>query len=360
MRIFIFVLINLFWCEEVIADSTISVSPRLTLSAYIEVYYGYDFGKPSSHERPSFVYNYSRHNEFNLNLGFVKAAITDDRLRANLAVMAGTYAQYNLASEQSLLKNIYEANAGIKLLSKSNLWLDAGILSSHIGFESAVSKKCWTLTRSLMAENTPYYESGAKLSYTTNNEKWTFAGFVLNGWQRIQRINGNNTPAFGTQIVYQPSANITFNSSSFIGNDKPDSVKQMRYFHNLYGILKLSERFGVIVAFDTGIEQANKGSENYNAWYSPNLIIRYRFVKKLGVAFRGEYYNDKKEVIITTGTPNGFQTFGCSMNLDYLPTENVLIRLEGKMFNSKDKVFMLREQPDHNNYFIVSSIAVSF
>ena len=33
----------------------------------------------------------------------------------------------------------------LKLAKKKNLWIDAGILPSHIGFESAVSKDCWTL-----------------------------------------------------------------------------------------------------------------------------------------------------------------------------------------------------------------------
>ncbi len=238
--------------------------------------------------------------------------------------------------------------------------MDAGIFTSHIGFESAVSKDCWTLTRSLMAENTPYYESGAKLSYITNNGKWTFSGFVLNGWQRIQRINGNNSLAFGTQVVYQPSDKISINSSSFGGNDKPDSLKQMRYFHNLYGIIKFSDKFGVTAAFDIGAEQTSKGSNNYHTWYSPNIIVRYKLIEKISMAVRGEYYEDKNGVIIITGTPSGFQTFGYSMNVDYSPMQNVVLRLEGKMYNSKDKIFILNGQPDHNNYFIVTSIAASF
>jgi hypothetical protein len=50
--------------------------------------------------------------------------------------MVGTYPQYNLASEQPLLKNIYEANIGVKISKKHNLWIDMGIMPSHIGFES--------------------------------------------------------------------------------------------------------------------------------------------------------------------------------------------------------------------------------
>src|SRR5262245_3758518 len=194
-----------------------------TVSGYLETYYVYDFNKPADNTRPSFVYAYNRHNEVNLNLGFIKGSYNTDNVRANLALMTGTYANANLAAEPGVLKNIYEANAGVKLSARKNLWVDAGIFTSHIGFESAVGKDCWTLTRSIFADNTPYYEAGAKISYTSDNGKWFLSGLVLNGWQRIQRVSGNSLPSFGTQITFKPSSTVTLNSSSFIGTDKPDS-----------------------------------------------------------------------------------------------------------------------------------------
>src|SRR6202012_5117766 len=116
---------------------------KLTISGYAEIYFGYDFNKPADHNRPSFVYSYNRTNEVNLNLGYIKAAWANDNVRANLALMAGTYTNANLAAELGVLKNIYEANAGIKLAKKADLCLDAGVFASHIGFESAVGKDCW-------------------------------------------------------------------------------------------------------------------------------------------------------------------------------------------------------------------------
>ncbi|OQW43057.1 MAG: hypothetical protein A4S08_10190 [Proteobacteria bacterium SG_bin4] len=70
----------------------------------------------------------------------------------------------NYAAEPGILGNLYEGNVGLKLSGSNNLWLDIGVFPSHIGFESAVGKDNWTLTRSLVAENTPYFESGAKIS----------------------------------------------------------------------------------------------------------------------------------------------------------------------------------------------------
>ncbi len=206
----------------------------LLLSGFIDIYYSYDFGKPSNHERPSFFYNYNKHNELNLNLGYLKVGYAKNNLRGNLALMAGTYAHYNLAGEQGLLKNVFEANVGAKISRNRNLWLDVGIMPSHIGFEGAESKDCWTLSRSLMAENSPYYEAGVKLSHTSKNSKVYIAALYLNGWQRIQKISGNQTPAFGTQVTIKPNPKFTFNWSTYLGNELPDSVRQWRYFNNFF------------------------------------------------------------------------------------------------------------------------------
>lgn len=333
----------------------------LKITGYAEVYYQFDFNNPENNSRPGFVYSHSRNNEVNLNLGFVKANYETENLRANLALATGTYMNSNYAAEPGVLKNIYEANVGIKISKSKNLWIDAGIMPSHIGFESAISKDCWTLTRSMLADNSPYFESGAKISYNSDNGKWLLSGLVLNGWQRIQRVDGNSTVAFGHQLTYKPTEKITLNSSSFIGNDKPDSIRQMRYFHNLYGIFQLTKRFALTTGFDIGAEQKMKGSDQYNVWFSPVVIAKFAVSDKVSLAARGEYYSDKNGVIIATGTDNGFKTFGYSANIDYQILPNLVWRTELKNLSSKDDIFINRDQNFKNNSIsAVTSIAVNF
>lgn len=335
------------------------VSKKMVFGTYAELYYTYDFSNPASHERPAFLYNHNRHNEINLNLGYVKAAYNSGNVRANIALMAGTYAQYNLAHEQGLLKNVYEANAGLKLSRKRNLWLDAGIFASHIGFESAISKDCWTLTRSIVAENSPYYLSGAKLTYITNNGKWLFLASYLNGWQRIQRVIGQNKPNFSTQIQFKPNDKLTMNYSTFVGSDKPDTSNQMRHYHNVYAIWQASSKLGLILGFDYGQEQQPKENSKYNQWISPTAILRHSMSDKFALAARWEYFSDKNGVIIETGTPSNFQIMGYSINFDYKPENNVVLRIEGRMFDSKNKLFQNGQRLENQNYMIATSIAVS-
>jgi len=332
----------------------------LTISGYAEAYYQYDFNKPSDNNRPGFIYSHNRHNEFNLNLGFIKANYTAARVRANLALAAGTYMNANYAAEPGVLKNIYEANAGVKLSKNKNLWLDAGIMPSHIGFESAVSKDCWNMTRSILADNSPYFEAGAKITYTSHNGKWLVSGMALNGWQRITRVNGNSLMSWGTQIQYKPSDKFLLNYSTFIGTDKPDSARLSRLFHNIYGIFNVTDKFGITAGFDIGTEEKFPGSDDKNTWYSPVLILKYTFHNKWAIAVRGEYYSDEDGVVIATGTLNGFKTTGFSLNIDYSPMKNFVVRLEARNLSSKDEIFIKPSGITNNNTFITSSIAVSF
>ncbi len=349
--------------SNLMAQDSAKVSPAanpLTFSGYVEAYYQYDFNKPADNNRPGFIYSHNRHNEFNLNLGFLKGSYNTDRVRANLAVGIGSYMNANYAAEPATFRNIYEANAGVKISKKKNLWIDAGIFSSHIGFESAVSKDCWTLTRSILADNSPYFESGAKVTYTSDNNKWIMSALALNGWQRIKRLEGNSLMSFGTQLQYKPNKTSTFNYSTFIGTDKPDSVRLIRYFHNLYAIFNVTKKLGIIAGIDIGSEQKSKSSQSMNIWYSPDLILKYTINDKWAVAARGEYYDDQYGVIIASGTPNGFKTTGFSVNVDYAPISNAVIRLELRSLNSKDDVFTKGSGLTNNNTFITSSIAVSF
>jgi len=342
------------------ANSQEKAPSPLTFSGYVETYYSYDFGNPDNHLRPGFVYSYNKHNELNLNLGMVKANYAKDKIRGNFAVMAGTYPEYNLAGEQDLLKNVFEANIGVKISSKHNLWIDAGIMPSHIGFESAIGKDCQNLTRSILADNSPYYEAGAKIGYTSPSEKWYLAFMYLNGWQRIQKTEGNQTPAFGTQITYKPSAKTTLNWSTYVGNEQPDADRKWRYFNNFYGLFKFSEKTNLTVGYDIGFQQAVTGSSDYDVWYSPVVILQYKPTAKVQVAARAEYYQDKQGVIIATGTENGFKTYGFSANFDYFIADNVMFRIEARNLSSKDEVFVDNNNPSKTNTFLTTSLALSF
>jgi hypothetical protein len=329
--------------------------PTIGIMGFADVFYIYDFDEPVTASRQPFFFNHNRHNEFNLNLGLIKLGLEHSKYRANIALQTGTYAVDNYAEEPGALRNMFEANVGVSLNRRNNLWLDAGIFPSHLGFESAISIENPTLTRSLAAENSPYFLSGAKLTYNPD-EKLELAALIVNGWQRIQRVQGNSLPSFGTQVNYSPDDKVSLNWSTFIGTDDPDISRRMRYFNNLYGKFQLTENVGLTAGVDVGLQQQEKGSSALDTWYTPVVIAQYQITQNWNTAVRAEYYQDATGIVVQTGTANGFRTAAFSWNLDYLPSPNVACRLESRLLSSRDEVF----DSGSSNFFMGASLAIKF
>lgn len=165
--------------------------------------------------------------------------------------------------------------------------------------------------------------------------------------------------SWGTQIQFKPSDKVLLNYSTFIGTDKPDSTRLSRLFHNVYGIFTISNKVGLIFGFDIGTEEKAPNANSNNTWYTPVGILKYTFNNKWAIATRAEYYQDKSGAIISTGTANGFQTMGYSLNIDYAPVKNVLVRLEARNLGSKDAIFKKGNDVVRYNSFVTSSIAIS-
>ncbi len=353
--------------DSTLEEVTILSPARIVFSGYVEAYYVQDFTAPrTDQERPGFLYNHKRNREVNINHAYLKGAYVSEWVRSNLAVQVGTYAQYNYADEQDLIKNIYEANVGVKISHNVNLWLDAGLLPSHIGYESAVSKDCWTLTRSIVAENSPYYLAGAKLTFTNANGKLTALASLVNGWQRVRTLPGYSGQALSTQIQYRASSNFTLNWSSFLGSDQPDSLQQDRFYNNFYAIINEEKAFGLILGFDIGAEQRPVGpngniqGDGGFIWFSPVVNARLKTSKRGTLNGRVEYYQDPNGVIIDTRTPNGFRTFGYTLGYGFAIRPNALFRIEGKVYQSKDAIFDSPDGLQRTNAALTTSLAVSF
>ena len=347
-------LLGLLICSCVRAEAqTPKDSSSLKLSGYAEVYYSYDLSRPADNQRPDFLFNHTRTNEVAANLALVRAAYERSNVRAAVGLMAGTYAQYNLAAEPAGLQYLYEASIGVKLSRSRDLWLDAGVIPSHLGAESAIGGDCLTLTRSLMAESSPYYSSGAKLSYRPS-ERWLVAGYVLNGWQRMVRPDGFTKLSFGTQVQYAPQEGTLVNWSTFIGTDVPDSIGSTRLFSDLYATVE-GDGHAMVLAFDFGLQQAYPG-DDWDGWVSVAGIYRQRFAKRWWIVGRAEYFLDDRSVIIENA-----DLIGASLGVDLELAANVAWRVEARVLGDTRERFMdASGDPTSTNAAFTTSLCVAF
>jgi hypothetical protein len=325
--------------NQTIAQNDSVTKPEFELRAFVDTYYGFDFDKPEIGKRQFFLYNHNRHNQFTVNLAFLQMNMDHDRYRARMGIHGGTYVNDNYGSEPASLKYFSEANVGVKLLKKKKLWLDAGIFPSHIGFESAISSDNLNLTRSYVAESSPYYLAGAKLNYAFK-KKWELELIACNGWQRIQPVSGNSLISLGSRMTYT-SNRFKLNWSTFVGTDSPDQYRTMRYFSNLYTKHQIAKKLELILNWDQGAQQKWKGSDEYSYWTGLASVFRYSFTDQFKLGGRVEFYQDLDRMIMGGYAFQGFKTSGYSLNLDYSVAPGVQVRLEGRLMDFRNPIYTI-------------------
>lgn len=334
-----------------------------TLSGYLDAYYSHEFGDNSVDDRQvtpsgaSPVTSFNKNNEFAVNEAFLDARYATDLVHAALGLQAGTYVQENYATESAAARHLYEAYAGFQPVK--NLWFDAGIFASHIGMEDAVSKDNWTLTRSMVADNTPYYETGAKATYTPG-AKWLFSVLVLNGWQNIHDNNTNK--AVGTQVQYRPSDAWLINSSTFIGEGRndPTPLERERYFHDLYFTDQIDARWAVGAQLDVGWEEKSHTDHALNSWISGAAIAHVQLSPRCAASARAEFYHDPDGVIIATGTPGNFCAWGESAGFDYAPAKALLVRLELRALRADHAIFVHGTDRWRDSAYATTAVCIAF
>jgi len=271
----------------------------------------------------------------------------------NISAQLGTYVSDNYSSEPKVIRNIYSAYGGFLINKHNSNWVDIGIFPSYIGFESTNAFDNTTLTRSLLAENSPYYLTGLRTNHTlgSNNELYFY---LLTGWQRIKPVEGNSLPSFGFQWIKKINNNNKINNSFYAGNDYPDKSRKLRYFNNFYWQNKIGQ-WSWIIGLDIGAEQKYKYAKAYNFWWSPVMIGGYSFNDKLKAAARIEHYNDKSKVIVKTSNGNPLIGTGYSFNIDYSPSPNTICKAEWRQLYSDEAVFFGKSSfSKRANYFTFS------
>ena len=350
---------------EVRAGSRLSpdTAVSVVVGAFIDGYYAYDFGRPTDFDRP-FTTQATRHNEFNIGLAYIDAKLAGPRIRGRLALQAGTAVQSNYSSEPtigvvsgpSLSRFLQEAVAGYQI--SPSLWIDAGIFFSHIGMESFISRDNLTYTRSLSADFTPYYESGAKLTWQVS-PKLTALFAVVNGWQNISE--NNQDKAVGMRLDYVPGSTTTFSYYDFLGNEADSS--RLRVFNGVGLKTNLTSALTVQANFDYGTQQKASPS-GHSSWYSSGLIGRLQISPNLGLSARIERYHDPDQVIVVTGLPAAFSASLASVGIDISPLRDsrLLWRSEARGTWARKPVFPDRSAASgfsRHNYVVVASLALT-
>lgn len=344
-------------------------SKKFTWSAYGEFYAAFDAIEPRTNQNSlPFLVNHKRVNNVGVNIALVRAHYANGNTRANAGIMLGDYSRYNLGTEDLSLRNIYELNAGVKLLKYDKLWLDAGVFESYLGFEGPLGVNNATLTRSMFAENSPYYLSGVRLHYTSRDSRIMLSAYYLNGWQRMVRPNGMSGTAWGTHIMFMPTQNTVISYGTFWGGDGFSKQLQQsnykRWFNDVYVLFKPFKKVEAGALFDYGIDYADR--QPAYRWYALNGFVKYSFTPRFSLTGRAERFSDPNYTVLSNFSSSiinstSFLMHAYSLNFDIKLNEQITFRSEARAFESGDhNLFGKRAKPVNSTQLYTASLCVKF
>jgi hypothetical protein len=336
-----------------------------TVGGFVDGYYAWDFNRPPLFDR-QYTTQPARHAEFNINLAYVDLKLDASRYRGRLALQFGTSVQSNYAGESrignvsgpSVSQFIQEATAGYRLTP--TLWIDGGVFFSHIGYEGWISRDNIAYTRSLIADFSPYYQSGVKATWSAlPTVTATFA--LVNGWQVVS--NYNTPPAAGIRLDVAASPKLTLTYDNFIGNMAADSAEmRLRVYHDFVAQYTPNDRWRFATALAFGSQSNSTPTGGIATWWGGASFAKYRATSALSLVGRIERYSDPQQVIVSTGVASGFQTNGASIGADVTLGPVLLWRSEVRRLWSDAAVWQAHRagQMVRGNALAVSSLAVTF
>ena len=360
----LFLVVNTVLRAQVVNTATADTSSgehigKLTISGYLDTYYGNNFNLSESNIPP--LVSCARNNEFSVNLAYIDLRYQDKNFRARIMPGFGSYMNANYAAEPTGLNNFVEAHAGFKLFSKKDIWIDAGIFGSPYTNESAISKDHLMYTRSLAPEYVPYYLAGAKVSIPLS-KKINFYFYALNGWQQIADINPQKS--IGTQVEISVDDKNLLNWNTYYGNERSELNPnfRFRYFTDVYWI-HTSKKIAITSCAYFGIQEkeVNSSYEMKN-WWQANFILKYKFSDKYSLSARVEYFSDAENTMISVmNNQQGFNCFGSGLCFNYHFSNEGMFRLEARNFLTKELNYRTADGQNANYMnWIVSNITIWF
>ncbi len=300
-----------------------SKAENFSLTGYIDTYFTTD----NLDEEFTLFSSINHQREIiSLNIAYLLMQFNQENYRFKLGLQEGDIPK-NIYFEEP--KNIQQANIGIRLAE--DLWLDGGVLSTHIGGEMTHPRMNFFSSHSAVTFFEPTYQTGFKLSYIIN-KNWSSELQIINGNHLIGDNNEQKTIALS--VNYE---NERFNAfySGMAGNEEPThKEKRLHTYHNLFLSWKISENLELKAQKDIATIATPKAIQESSgktlAWFYGGFVqSRYKFNEKFSSSARYSFYSDVE------GTYNlNVEGYDISLVAEYKPVSNSYLRIESRFLKN--------------------------
>jgi hypothetical protein len=305
----------------------------------------------------------ARNNELQLSFMGIGGDIHYNNVRGRVMMQFGTRStvvprndgssykgQYDL---QTIYRYISEAYAGYHWDVWHGINLDAGIFMSYIGLFSYNNFENWGYQPSYTSDNTPWFFNGLRLQ-TFPTDKLKIELWLVNGWQSYGMFN--HSPGVGVSIYYRPKETVDYVFNNYYGKDDQGAPNRYRFHsddsYELRYVNRPKAKFIKKAAFsittDFGFENGNgvsafgkKAGTTAQNFISGMVYNRLWLGNKFAWTFGGGYMHNPGQYLVLaptgyadtlyqqqTGPGSTFNAWDCSTTFDYMPNQNLTLKLE--------------------------------
>ena len=322
----------------------------VTLSLYIDTYYGLQFHRPIDHT----VFPTTtapRHNEISLNLAHLGVDVTGldgpiGRLYIQYGSTVETIAGQDTTTSRGfyltnrLLQNVQQAAVGWHFHRMHGVNAELGIFPSYVGLESYLPEENWAYNHAFMSDFTPYYFFGFR-GQLLMTKRFKLELWIVNGWQTFGQWH--EARAGGYLWNWRPREWISLVNSFYAGREAqgdPDSLRlytennlQVRYYKSATNCPIRSLALSLVA--DVGHEHRGNAPSGWMGGFQ--LAHHVEWNERWKTAVRLDFFADQTQALSSkfpVGSPYAWPgtgklaVGGASVTVDYWPSPWLLTRLE--------------------------------
>jgi hypothetical protein len=214
-------------------------------------------------------------------------------------------------------QNIEQAYVSYLADTGSGLQLDFGKFVTPIGFEVIESKDNWNYTRGLLFNSIPFYHVGVRANYTVNDQ-FSFALFLVNGWN--QSVDNNNGKTIAAQVTLKPNSAWSIIENYMGGPEYPKGTEgDWRHLSDTIVSYTASKQVSIAANFDY-----DKDGAPNTKWWGVAGYLKYQANDWFALTPRFEYLNDEDGAV--TGVPQKLKEG--TVTFEFKHKDGVMARVE--------------------------------
>jgi len=289
----------------------------LSVTGFVDGYYGYDFEHPQANApsvlggNPSTTLAGLRafdspQEQFALNMIELILDKPPDTTNSRI----GYHLSFGYGNAMNVVNSTDPGGLGFAQYLKEaygsylapvgkGLQIDFGKFVTPAGAEVIESKDDWNYSRGLLFTYAiPFYHFGLRAKYVFN-DKYQVSAYLVNGWNNI--VDNNTGKTGGLQFGWNRNKKWSLVQTYMVGPEENNNNSNIRQLSDTVLTYSPAGKVSLMVNYDYGRGDRIKAFVNPVWWTGVAGYLKYQFNDKWAYATRYEYYND--HFGFTTGTP---------------------------------------------------------